>query len=58
MAPCHMLTIIEEDINIKSQQHDMLRNGTFFIHYNKICLCAPSDFTRFWVNSLVLVNWD
>jgi hypothetical protein len=28
------------------------------IHYNKKCPCTPSDFTRFRVNSLVVVNGD
>jgi len=27
-------------------------------HYNKRCSCMPSDFIRFRVNSLVLVNED
>jgi hypothetical protein len=28
------------------------------MHYNKRCPCTPSDFTRFWVNSLVWINED
>jgi len=31
---------------------------TMQIHYNKRCPCTPCDFTRFWVNSLVLINVD
>ncbi len=31
---------------------------TLVMHYNKRCPCTPSDFTKFWVNSLVLVNED
>jgi hypothetical protein len=27
-------------------------------HYNKRCPYMPSDFTGFWVNSLVVVNRD
>jgi len=27
-------------------------------HYNKRCPCMPSDFIRFWVNSLVVINKD
>jgi hypothetical protein len=27
-------------------------------HYNKRCPCTPTDFTGFWVNSLVVVNED
>jgi hypothetical protein len=28
------------------------------LHYNKRCPCTPNDFTRFWVNSLVVMNED
>ncbi len=28
------------------------------IHYNKRCPCTPSDFTEFWLNSLVVMNED
>ncbi len=27
-------------------------------HYNKRCPFTPIDFTRFWMNSLVVVNGD
>ncbi len=30
--------------------------GIFYSHYNKMCPCMPSDFTRFWMNSLVVMN--
>jgi hypothetical protein len=30
----------------------------FWLHYNKRCPCKSSDFTRFWVNSLVVVTRD
>jgi hypothetical protein len=31
---------------------------TLIPHYNKRYPCTPSDFTRFWVDSLVVMNGD
>jgi hypothetical protein len=28
------------------------------MHYNKMCLSTQSDFIRFWVNSLIVMNKD
>jgi len=33
-----------------------LGNQELTTHYNKRCPYMPSDFIRFWVNSLVLMN--
>ncbi len=35
-----------------------LKNTWTRNHYNKRCPCMLSDFTRFWMNSLVVINRD
>jgi len=31
---------------------------SILLHYNKRCPYTPSDFIKFWMNSLIIVNKD
>jgi len=43
-------------IPLKSSPWGCIWCSFLLYHYNKRCHCMPSDFTGFWVNSLVVMN--
>jgi hypothetical protein len=55
-----MLTNVKETSQNRCQTNhqNCSVHKTLVMHYNKKCPCTLSDFIKFWVNSVVLVNGD